>query len=79
MDLCGTFGTWPGKRSRRWYRTVESGQALDVLLAGLIKTNVPVSPGERYELAALLEATGQKSHSSGGQSLQARHDIPAPR
>jgi hypothetical protein len=30
-----------------------------VLLAALIKSAVPVSPSERDEIAALLEATGQ--------------------
>jgi hypothetical protein len=40
-------------------RAGEWSEALDVLLAGLINGNAPVSAAERDELAALLEATGQ--------------------
>jgi hypothetical protein len=39
-------------------RAGEWAEALDVLIAGLIKGNAMVSLAERDELAALLEATG---------------------
>lgn len=42
-------------------RAGEWAEALDVLLAGLVKSNAPVSPAERDELATLLEATGLSS------------------
>lgn len=37
----------------------EWGQALEVLVAGLIENSVPVSPAERGELTTMLEAAGQ--------------------
>ena len=42
-------------------RAGEWSEALDVLLAGLIKSNAPVSTAERDELASLFEATGLPS------------------
>jgi hypothetical protein len=60
-------------------RTGEWGQALDVLLAGLIKTSAPISPAERDELAAMLEATGQPAGAVARLSVrQPGADIPAP-
>ena len=50
-------------------RAGEWSEALDVLLAALINTNVPVSAAERDELAALLEATGQPAGAAARLSV----------
>jgi hypothetical protein len=50
-------------------RAGEWAEALDVLLAALINTNVPVSAAERDELAALLEATGQPAGAAARLSV----------
>lgn len=44
------IGVWKAAGAGEW------GKALDLLLAGLIQSNAPVSPAERDDLAALLEA-----------------------
>jgi hypothetical protein len=60
-------------------RAGDWGQALDVLLAGLITANASVSPAERDELAALLKATRRPA--AAMDRLIVREpgtDIPAP-
>jgi hypothetical protein len=60
-------------------RAGDWGEALDVLLAGLIKGSAPVSPAERDELAALLEATGQPAGAVARLSVsQPGADVPGP-
>jgi hypothetical protein len=55
------------------------GKAVDTLLAGLITSCVPVSPAERDELAAMLEATGRPARAAAGLSVsQPAENIPAP-
>jgi hypothetical protein len=52
-------------------RAGDWGLALDVLLTGLIKNHVPVSPAERDELTALLEANGQPAEAVARLSVSA--------
>lgn len=52
LDSAGLADVRDAARAGEW------GEALDVLIAGLNDSNALVSPAERDELAALLEATG---------------------
>ena len=54
-SLCLRLTEGVGKAARAG----EWGKALDVLLAALTKNGAPVSPAERDELAAMLDATWQ--------------------
>lgn len=60
-------------------RAGDWAQALDLLLAGLIKSNTAVSPAERNELATLLEAAGQPAGAVARLRVsQPGTGIPAP-
>lgn len=52
LDAAGLDDVATAARAGEW------GEAVDVLLAGLVKTQVPVSGAERDELLALLTAMG---------------------
>jgi hypothetical protein len=75
---------WVDRRLRfdvgRAARSGEWGTALDVLLAALAKSGAPVSPAERDELAAMLEATGQPAGAVARLSISPPGaDVSAPR
>jgi hypothetical protein len=74
---------WVGWRVRfdvgKAARAGEWRMALDVLLSALTKSSVPISPAERDELAAMLEATGQPVEAVARLSLSLPGaDISAP-